>query len=164
MAGSGVPVRLSATEVDEGDSDDNGSNGKGTGPYHQRTGSGRSSLNSGRRMSYANAGGRMSTGSTPPNGPNASPGEGMGDLLEEETPVPMYNATNYFEATKTGLSGGSGSSEERNFGGVGTMPQNLPKPQPPQDKSDLFRRGSVDERTTTMSNTRLFIANPDLSD
>jgi hypothetical protein len=26
---------------------------------------------------------------------------------------------------------------------------------------DLVRRGSVDERTTTMSNTRLFIANPD---
>jgi len=160
--GSGVPMRLSATEVDEGDSD--GSNGQGTGPYHHRTGSGRSSLGSGRRMSYANPAGRVSTGSTPPNGQNSSPGEGMGDLLEEETPMPNRNATNYFEPTKTGLSGGSGSSEERNFGGVGSMPQNLPKPPPIQDKSDLFRRGSVDERTTTMSNTRLFIANPDLSD
>lgn len=106
----------------------------------------------------------MSSGSTPPNGQNSSPGEGMGDLLEEETPVPGYNASNYFEHTKTGLSGGSGSSEERNFGAAGQMPQNLPKPQPPQDKSDLFRRGSVDERTATMSGTRLFIANPDLSD
>ncbi|KAF2685398.1 hypothetical protein K458DRAFT_442465 [Lentithecium fluviatile CBS 122367] len=163
MAGSGVPMRLSATEVDEGESDDNGSTGKGTGPYHHRTGSGRSSLGSGRRVSYVNPSGRVSTGSTPPNGQNSSPSEGMGDLLEEETPVPNYNPTNYFEHTKTGLSGGSGSSEERNFGGVGQM-QSLPKPQPAQDKSDLFRRGSVDERTTTMSNTRLFIANPDLSD
>jgi hypothetical protein len=164
MTGSGVPVRLSATEVDEGDSDDNGSTGKGAGPYHHRTGSGRSSLGSGRRISYANPGGRMSTGSTPPNGQNTSPGEVMGDLAEEETPVPNYNPTNYFEHTKTGLSGGSGSSEERNFGAAGQMPQSLPKPQPVQDKSDLFRRGSVDERTTTMTNTRLFIANPDLSD
>lgn len=106
----------------------------------------------------------MSTSSTPPNGQNSSPGEIMGDLVEEPTPVPGYNASNYFEHTKTGLSGGSGSSEERNFGAAGQMPENLPKPQPAQDKSDLFRRGSVDERTTTMSGTRLFIANPDLSD
>jgi hypothetical protein len=162
MTGSGVPMRLSATEVDEGDSDDNDSTRQGGGPFHHRTGSGRSSLNSGRRMSYANPG-RVSSGSTPPNGQNTSPGD-MGDLLEEETPTPNQHATDYFEPTKTGLSGGSGSSEERNFGGVGSMPQNLPKPPPPQDKSDLFRRGSVDERTTTMSNTRLFIANPDLSD
>jgi hypothetical protein len=30
-------------------------------------------------------------------------------------------------------------------------------------KDDLVRRGSVDERTMTMG-TRLFVANPDLSD
>jgi hypothetical protein len=29
---------------------------------------------------------------------------------------------------------------------------------------ELRRRGSVDERTTTMTNVRLFVANPDLSD
>jgi len=29
---------------------------------------------------------------------------------------------------------------------------------------DLRRRGSVDDRTTTMSGVRLFVANPDLSD
>jgi hypothetical protein len=154
--GSGVPMRLSASEVDEGESEDGSV--RGAGPYHQRTGSGRSSLGSGRRMSYA-PGGRHSSGSTPPNG-NTSPE--MGDLIEEETPVSAYNAADYFP-TKTGLSGGSGSSEERNFGNVGQMPLALPKPVK-QDKTDLFRRGSVDERTTTMSNTRLFIANPDLSD
>lgn len=159
MTGSGVPMRLSASEVDEGDSEDNAS----VGPYHHRTGSGRSSLGSGRRMSYAP--GRVSSSSTPPNGHNTSPGEGMDDLAEEETPVPTYNPTDYFEHTKTGLSGGSGSSGERNFGDVGQMPQTLPKPAVFKKTSDdLHRRGSVDERTTTMSNTRLFIANPDLSD
>ncbi|PVH97331.1 hypothetical protein DM02DRAFT_82381 [Periconia macrospinosa] len=156
--GSGVPMRLSASEVDEGDSEDNGSLGGGAGPYHHRTGSGRSSIGSGRRISYV-AGGRHSSGSTPPNGQNSPE---MGDLIEEETPISTHHASEYF-ATKTGLSAGSGSSGERNFGDVGQMPQSLPKPAL-QDKSDLHRRGSVDERTTTMSNTRLFIANPDLSD
>lgn len=161
LAGTGVPMRLSATEVDEGDSEDNGSIG---GPYHNRTGSGRSSLGSGRRVAYANAGGRLSSNSTPPNGNSPIDG-GMADLQEEETPVP-FAASNYFEHTKTGLSGGSGSSGERNFGEVGQMPQGLPKPEPEKKKGaeDLHRRGSVDERTMTMSNTRLFIANPDLSD
>jgi len=162
--GSGVPMRLSASEVDEGDSEDNGSIGQGAGPFHHRSGSGRSSLGSGRRVAYANPSGRLSSNSTPPSGQNSSPGE-MADLPEEETPVPNYNPTNYFEHTKTGLSGGSGSSGERNFGDIGQMPQSLPKPVLEKKKSDdLHRRGSVDERTMTMGNTRLFIANPDLSD
>jgi hypothetical protein len=162
LAGTGVPMRLSASEVDEGDSEDNGSNG---GPYHHRSGSGRSSLGSGRRVAYANPVGRLSSNSTPPNGNNSSPSEGgMADLLEEETPVPGYHTkTDYFEHTKTGLSGHSGSSGERNFGDVGLMPQGLPRAEK-ENASDLHRRGSVDERTMTMSNTRLFIANPDLSD
>lgn len=161
LSGTGVPMRLSASEVDEGDSEDNGSVG---GPYHHRTGSGRSSLGSGRRVAYANPVGRLSTNSTPPNGNNSSPSEGgMEDLLEEETPVPGYHQRDYFEHTKTGLSGGSGSSGERNFGDVGQMPQGLPRAEK-ENASDLHRRGSVDERTMTMGNTRLFIANPDLSD
>jgi hypothetical protein len=160
MAGTGVPMRLSATEVDEGDDEDDGSVG---GQHHHRTGSGRSSLGSGRRASYA--GGKASANSTPPNGNNSPRLEAMEDLTEEsETPVPNYTQTTYFEHTKTGLSGGSGSSEERNFGAVGQMPQGLPKPDPEKNTSDLHRRGSLDERTMTMGNTRLFIANPDLSD
>lgn len=159
-AGSGVPMRLSATEVDEGDDEDAGSIGKNG--YHHRSGSGRSSLGSGRRISYANPAGRLSSNSTPPQ--NSSP-EDLGDLQEEPTPNPDYDPeTGYFvQHTNTNLSTGSGSSGERNFGEVGQMPQSLPKP--PQDKKneDLVRRGSVDERTMTMG-TRLFVANPDLSD
>lgn len=166
LSGTGVPMRLSASEVDEGDSDQ----GSVGGTYHHRTGSGRSSLGSGRRVGYANAQGRMSSNSTPPNGLNPSPSEGgMADLVEEETPVPGYNPDNYFEHTKTGLTNRSGSSGERDFGDVGQMPQGLLSTEPQKSKGadDLHRRASVlsvDERTMTMGNTRLFIANPDLSD
>ncbi|KAF3000097.1 hypothetical protein E8E13_003139 [Curvularia kusanoi] len=151
--GTGVPMRLSASEVDEGDDDDSGSIG---GQYHHRSGSGRSSLGSGRRISYANPAGRISSNSTPPQ--DSSPGE-LGDLAEEPTPNQNYESNGYFEKTKTNLSTGSGSSEERNFGAVAPM-KSLPKPEGTKN-SDLMRKGSVDERTTTMSNTRLFIANPD---
>lgn len=152
--GTGVPMRLSASEVDEGDDEDNGSIG---GQYHHRTGSGRSSLGSGRRVSYANPAGRISSNSTPPQ--NTSPDE-LGDLAEEPTPNQNQESNEYFvEHTKTNLSTGSGSSEERNFGAVAPM-KTLPKLEVTKN-SDLMRKGSVDERTTTMSNTRLFIANPD---
>ncbi|KAF1918762.1 hypothetical protein BDU57DRAFT_526921 [Ampelomyces quisqualis] len=158
-SGSGVPVRLSATEID-GDDEDNSSQNGGA-PYHQRSGSGRSSLGSARRMSYANPVGRVSSNSTPPQ--NSSP-EDLGDLQEEPAPSSQFDSSDaYFEHTKTNLSTGSGSSEERNFGNVGQMPTALPK-QEKKGTDDLVRRGSVDERTMTMSNTRLFIANPDLSD
>jgi hypothetical protein len=152
--GTGVPMRLSASEVDEGDDDDNGSIG---GQYHHRTGSGRSSLGSGRRISYANTAGRISSNSTPPQ--DSSPGE-LADLAEEPTPNQDYASNDsYFEKTKTNLSTGSDSSGERNFGAVAPM-KSLPKLEVTKN-SDLMRKGSVDERTTTMSNTRLFIANPD---
>ena len=155
-AGSGVPMRLSASEVDEGDDDDAGSNG---GQYHHRSGSGRSSLGSGRRVSYAAPAARLSSNSTPPQNP--SPDE-LHDVAEEPTPHSASDAPEYFvHHTNTNLSTGSGSSGERNFGDVGHM-----KPMPRLEvkkggADDLVRRGSVDERTTTMTNTRLFIANPD---
>jgi hypothetical protein len=159
-AGSGVPMRLSASEVDEGEEDDGGSQNGGQ-PYHHRSGSGRSSLNSARRMSYASPIGRVSSNSTPP---QPSSPEDLGDLQEEPTPNPEFDSSDaYFEHTKTNLSIGSGSSGERNFGEVGAMPTALPKIEK-KGTDDLVRRGSVDERTMTMGNTRLFIANPDLDD
>lgn len=168
--GGGVPMRLSASEVDEGDSDADSQ--YASGPYHHRSGSGRSSLGSERKMPYANAQGRMSSSSTPPSGHGSSPSEGMEDLAEE-TPVPgNYEGRggDYFPKTsRTGLSGGSGSSGERenSFGNPGQMPQHqLRKADEDRKTSDeLRRRGSVDDRTMTMSGAgRLFIANPDLSD
>lgn len=161
---TGVPLRMSATEVDEGDDEDAVSIGMGGAPYHHRTGSGRSSLGSGRRVSYANPSGRLSSNSSPH---QLSSPEDLGDLKEEPTPNPDYGdqKSGYFlEHTKTNLSTGSGSSEERNFGNVGQMPLGLPKSsQEKTSTENLIRRGSVAERSMTMG-TRLFVANPDLSD
>jgi hypothetical protein len=69
LAGAvGVPMRLSASEVDENDSDDDQSS---TGHrYHSRTGSGRSSLGSGRKNTFSNSQlhHTYSHGGTPPQG------------------------------------------------------------------------------------------------
>ncbi|KAF2769776.1 hypothetical protein EJ03DRAFT_382502 [Teratosphaeria nubilosa] len=163
----GVPMRLSASEVDEGDSDDDVGNSYAQ-KYHTRTGSGRSSIGSGQRgHSYMRG---YSNGSTPPTG--HSPVDSMGDLAEEETPVPTQygqQSDDYFaQPGGQGGSGGSGgSAEERQFGGVGGLPKTTAMQAAEQKRKtseDLKRRGSVDERTMTMSAGRLFVANPDLSD
>ncbi|KAK5735393.1 hypothetical protein LTR17_008245 [Elasticomyces elasticus] len=170
LGGAGVPMRLSASEVDEGDSDEESGSGYAN-KYHSRTGSGRSSLGSGHRGqsgSYLSSGRGYSNGSTPPNG--HSPVESMGDLLEEETPVPdsQYSSqvTDYF--TQTGGQGGSGSSgeTEHQFGGISKLPERRSNMLETHHKTseELKRRGSVDDRTMTMGGGRLFVANPDLSD
>ncbi|KAK3707355.1 hypothetical protein LTR37_012199 [Vermiconidia calcicola] len=168
LSGAGVPMRLSASEVDDNDSEEEDSKYMN---YHERSGSRGSSLNSGRHKPnnyLAPARGGQSNGSTP----NAhSPSESMGDLQEEETPVPNeYNmgASNYFESGGSGGSGGSDTSTEaeQQFGRLAGLPQSTaPKVDHERTTSeDLRRRGSVDDRTMTMSGVRLFVANPDLSD
>ena len=197
MSGAGVPMRLSASEVDQGDSDEDNIRGDVNGRYHVRNGSGRSSLNSGPRvMSYAgqsgglhsaNHGGRLSNGSTPPSGASYSPVEGPAinnhprshsnpQMLPspdsddpQETPMPDMYASHgdYFEQAGSNGQGGSGSSEERGFGSVSGLPQRRQQQQDEtkmKSSDELRRRGSVDDRTMTMSTGRLFVANPDLSD
>lgn len=170
LGGAGVPMRLSASEVDEGDSDEENGSAYAN-KYHSRNGSGRSSLGSGHRGthgSYLNSNRGYSNGSTPPSG--HSPVESMGDLLEEETPVPNQYGNlqggDYFE--QPGGQGGSGSSgeQEARFGGIGGLPQTRPVRAETVRKTseELRRRGSVDDRTMTMGGGRLFVANPDLSD
>ena len=180
----GVPMRLSASEVEGGDSDDDDA---GSGKlYHQRTSSGRSSLGSGLRGSYRQSGtnsmtGRWSSGNTPPNEKERL--DSMEDLPEAgETPVPAGHPStrDYFAATDGNgdgtTSAGSGSSGERNDNVVdlGTTQvdaarlasNSLMKSTVTREKSlrspeDLRRRGSVDERTMTLTTGRLYIANPD---
>ena len=175
LSGAGVPMRLSATEVDEGESDEEASAAAAqnhpNSRFHSRNGSGRSSLGSGYRGSSSQLGaghGYSLNTATPPNG--HSPVEGMGDLAEEETPMPGQYGTqsaDYFG--QPGGQGDSGSSGEReaSFGGVGLLPPpgTARKPELERKTSEeLRRRGSVDDRTMTMSGVRLFVANPDLSD
>ncbi|KAF4555140.1 Hypothetical protein D9617_3g022120 [Elsinoe fawcettii] len=174
MSGAGVPMRLSASEVDDNDSDDD----RLRGTRYARTGSGRSSLSSGHRVSMAAAPPmqqRLSSGDTPPSRNSYSPVDPMSlrhGSVAEETPVPgdYDNGPDYFARNTqggTGISGGSGSSEERGFGEMSSLPQRREddEHQQRQKSSDeLRRRGSVDDRTMTMSGVRLFVANPDLSD
>lgn len=163
-------MRLSASEVDEGDSDEETGSAYAQ-KYHSRTGSGRSSLGSGHRGqsgNYLSSSRGYSNGSTPPSGHSLV--ESMGDLQEEETPVPdsQYSSqsTDYFE--HPGGQGGSGSSgeTEQRFGGVSNLPERQPAQLETHRKTseELRRRGSVDDRTMTMGGGRLFVANPDLSD
>lgn len=186
-------MRLSASEVgDEGNSDDDGDS-QYVYDAHRRTASGRSSLGSGRRstqldarLSSPNANptvlGGFNQDITPPsaNGSDDSPENAI-------TPVPHHyqqqqkqqhgnGGGGYFaQPGGTGNSGGSGDSveQETSFGNVGQM---MPSSQQTTKSSalireksyrspdELRRRGSVDDRTMTMSTGRLYVANPDLSD
>ena len=167
---TGVPMRLSASEVgDEVNSSDDADSQR---VYNQRTGSGRSSLASGQRLTALNqrAPGRLSTGSTPPSGQGNSPSDPAKDT---DTPIAdnsqAQNSGDYFQQPP-GNGGSSSSGEgESSFGNVGDMkaPDSKVTRKEKEGKSaeELSRRGSVDERAATMRGAvRLFVANPDLSD
>lgn len=195
LAGAGVPLRMLASEVDDdgtgkddwGVSSTQPSSGSATTAsatptadpsflssssavnIHQRSASGRSSLGSagggsgssglrvpggpppvsasgryGSSPSTASVGG-AGNGSSPTSSHNRSPSElaggaGMADVREEKL------SENYFDATRGGSGSGSESERERK-------------------EDELRRRGSVDDRTMTMSGAvRLYIANPDADD
>jgi hypothetical protein len=157
LAGAGVPLRLSATEVDENDSDEETDSKYMKQQYHSRNGSRGSSMHSGRQPtnSFLSADRGYSSGSTPRSG--HSPVDSPPDV-SEETPVPNAQGQmgDYFQGEE---------AEEARFGGVGGLPTRA-KPIQPEGKTadELRRRGSVDDRTMTMGGGRLFVANPDLSD
>lgn len=185
---SGVPMRLSAREVDE---DDDPEDRFAQRQAHHRSGSGRSSVgSSGRVTSLYGPGitgtGRSSEGGTPPQNTNpAAPPpppkdqqpqqRGRGNTQEsilsttaEPTPVPnKFQGADYFEAHNSQNSetpGSDNSERENSFGNVAMMPHRVREVEEKKD-DDLHRRGSVDERTSTMRGYgRLFVANPDLSD
>jgi len=180
LAGAGVPMRLSATEVEDEDPaerylDDawqSGSFGaEGRAPGHRRSGSGRSSFGSGRRVGTGPT--RLSTSSsTPTSGHSRSPSEGA--ILEDETPVASAaRNTEYFANPAAFRGGGSGSSSnserENSFGGLADIPESerferVAERSGRDSTDELRRRGSVDDRAMTMGGVRLFVANPDLSD
>jgi len=187
MAGTGVPMRLSASEVEDEDPQfqlndwdrdpwgtssfgGTGIDNMGRPINHRRTGSGRSSLGSG---TLVGGPARLNTASsTPTSSHSRSPSE----TLSEETPMPTSSSqgNEYFQRSRGLQRGGSGSSSsnserENSFGGLADIPESerfeRVGDRIARDSSDdLRRRGSVDDRTTTMSRVRLFVANPDLSD
>lgn len=175
---AGVPLRLSATEVEGEDSDEDDVTMQRL--HHRRTGSsGRSSTASGRRaLAYRSSGGlgpinQGSNSSGGGGGKRWSPGdtpERTGSLVggKEELTLAGDNASDKARSV------GSGSSKER-FDSVPDLGGNPQRPLAGNSKlnsaiareksvknpEDLKRRGSVDERTMTLTSGRLFIANPD---
>ncbi|KAI0536597.1 hypothetical protein GGR58DRAFT_384498 [Xylaria digitata] len=160
----GVPLRLSATEVEGEDSEEDDISARRL--HHRRTGSsGRSSTASGRRGiayrtsgSIGQSGKRWSPGNTPE----------RGSMVEDSEYKP---GEEHVERT---LSTHSGSSAERadalpelassntaKLASNSLLNAALTREKSVKNPEDLKRRGSVDERTMTLGSGRLFIANPD---
>ncbi|ERT01353.1 uncharacterized protein SPSK_07662 [Sporothrix schenckii 1099-18] len=181
----GVPLRLSATEVEpeDSDEDDFGAGGSGMRLNHRRTGSsGRSSTASGRR----NPPYRTSTGGLVTSGSGSGSGSGTRRYSPNDTPERADSLVDDGAFTTSAASGlrddaasekarstASGSSAERadnvpdmassnRLPANSTINQTLTRERSTRNPEDLRRRGSVDERTMTLSTAgRLFIANPD---
>lgn len=172
MVGSAVPARLSASEVGDEDNDDDDADSQRN-LYHQRSNSGRSSLASTQRLAAYNqrTPGRRSQGGTPPSGHGSSPSETLSERAETNqstaTGAALTSAApeDYFDQPP-GHEGSGGSSErESSFGDVPDMKGPRVPKKDGKSAEELIRRGSVDERTSTMRGAvRLFVANPDLSD
>lgn len=164
LVGATVPLRLSANEIGDDDGDDHSSEGA---PYHRRTGSARSSLGS---MHRYPSGYQRPQGKTPPNE--------QADIPE----VVEHNATaaHLDHIPQDNINTASSSSSqidvaadeydahgEHDFGNLGEM--NAPAAagitmNKVKKADDLRRRGSVDDRTTSLTGVRLFVANPDADD
>lgn len=160
LVGAKVPVRLSANEVGDGDVDAHSTEGA---IMHRRTGSGRSSLGSARYPSgYQRPQGTIGITSTPPNEKTDLPG------VSENTPAEIQaeEKSRVSSLVKDDArSHTTHSSEQDDYVPDMEAPSAAVTAAEKAKKADeLRRRGSVDERTTSMTNVRLFVANPDLSD
>jgi hypothetical protein len=157
MAGMGVPLRFSATEVDD---EDEANEEWGAGPdyygasnrssdAHRRSTSGR--LNTMDRFSASDLGGGGSTGhhSRTPSDLPPIPNE---KLLPVVPSTSITGNKSYFTSPTT----------NRKDSEADVSPNTNDKDV--EDETDLKRRGSVDDRAMTMGGVRLFVANPDLDD
>lgn len=165
----GVPMRLSATEVEGEDSDDeNTSVHRG---YHSRSDSGRSSIGSSRReptysrQSGASSIGKWSSVNTPP--------DSLHDLAENPSPSdPNYVPADIHDGTGSADGGSSaestGQGRDLTSNNVTRLTNNsllhstVAHEKSVRNPKELRRRGSADESRMTMSAGRLYIANPDL--
>lgn len=158
LVGAKVPVRLSANEI--GDADDDAISSEG-GMAHRRTDSGRSSLGSNRYPSgYARPQpGTMGSSSTPPSEKTDLPD------VSENTPAEIQaEEKSRMSSLKDDTATTHSSEQDDVVGDMEAPSAALTAAEKAKKADELRRRGSVDERTTSMTNVRLFVANPDLSD
>lgn len=165
LVGAKVPVRLSANEIGEEDDDAHSNEERG---MHRRTGSGRSSLGSNRGSNrypsgYQRQPGTMGSNSTPPNEKSDLPGVSENTPAEKHVEEKSRLSSLVKDDAATTLT--TNSSEQEDFVPDMEAPSaGITAAQKAKKADDLRRRGSVDDRTTSMTNVRLFVANPDLSD
>lgn len=164
MGVAGVPLRLSATEVEGEDSEEDDISSRKL--HHRRTGSsGRSSTTSGRRgIAYRTSGSigqggkRWSPNDTPDrrsfmDDPEYKPGD---DHPERAPSTHSGSSAERADALpELGVSSAAKLASNSLLNAALTREKSVKNPE------DLRRRGSVDERTMTLSSGRLFIANPD---
>ncbi|EPS34563.1 hypothetical protein POX_a00464 [Penicillium oxalicum] len=155
-----VPVRLSANEIGEEGDDARSTEER---MMHRRTGSGRSSVGSNRVSSgYQRQPGTMGSNSTPPNEKSDLPGVSENTTGEKYAEEKTRLSSLKDDAATTHT---TNSSEQDDFVPDMEAPSAATSAAHKAKKvDDLRRRGSVDDRTTSMTNVRLFVANPDLSD
>ena len=160
----GVPPRLSATEVEGESSDDEDRHHQ----HHRRTGSsGRSSTGSGRRPIPHRASG-------PPGSQRGTPSRqgSLAESIAERPTGPLVVVGAPSEDAAPREAGRAGSVRSGSSAEKGDLVAELERDPRVASKSRLAadsavkgggleRRGSVDERTMTLSAGRLFIANPD---
>ncbi|KAJ5575900.1 hypothetical protein N7535_002826 [Penicillium sp. DV-2018c] len=157
LVGAKVPVRLSANEVGDGDEDASSFDGA----LHKRTGSGRSSLGSAHRYpsGYSRPHGTMGSNSTPPNEKTDLP------EVSENTPAEIQaeEKSRLSSLVKDDGATTHSSEQERDdiVGDMQAPSAAISATEKAKRAAELRRRGSVDERTTSMTNVRLFVANPD---
>ncbi|KAI0471764.1 hypothetical protein GGR56DRAFT_89941 [Xylariaceae sp. FL0804] len=162
----GVPMRLSATEVEGEDSDEDDISMRRL--HHRRTGSsGRSSTASGRRgLAYRTSGGLSQSGSKKWS-PGNTPERGS-MVLENDEYRPGDDKIERAQSTRSGSSAEKGDAlPELSGPSAAKLASNsllnaaLTREKSVKNPEELRRRGSVDERTMTLTSGRLFIANPD---
>ncbi|OAL71407.1 hypothetical protein A7D00_4308 [Trichophyton violaceum] len=175
MVGAGVPLRLSANEVGGAD-DELDDRIDASQLIHRRTGSSRSSTASNRisaahqRAGQTRLSSSSSANNTPPNADIPDIVETPAATLEnikDEDFLKKPNRSSANTASDQQRPATSHSEEEDEFGKITEMaaPTGMSTAmQKRKISDDLKRRGSVDERTSSMTGVRLFVANPDLSD
>ncbi|KAF7716676.1 Uncharacterized protein PECH_008600 [Penicillium ucsense] len=159
LVGARVPVRLSANEIGEEEDDARSTEER---MMHRRTGSGRSSLGSNRvSSSYQRPSGTMGSNNTPPNEKSDLPevSENTSGEKYAEEKSRLSSLKDDAATTHTTNSSENDVVPDMEAPTAATSAASKAK-----KADDLRRRGSVDDRTTSMTNVRLFVANPDLSD
>ncbi|KAF4120594.1 hypothetical protein GMORB2_3032 [Geosmithia morbida] len=182
----GVPLRLSATEVEAESSDDESNLPSASRLQHRSTGSSRSSQASGMRgvsgsgpnNSYRTSGGHGSMTSrnsqrwadTPSRPGSMSDSQaqlhGPGQFVDEDA-VAVAASRSETRSTHSANSDGEKADNVAELGGAPRLASNsllhsaLTREKSVKNPEELRRRGSVDERTATLTSQRLYIANPD---